>query len=330
MDIETAVAEYIEQVTGERPEMVPVSKEALARLPVYLGHAWRLKRMLLLGHEVILALPEEGTRTSLSRLMKDRSALVYRLESEVVPVLPSIQSYGRRQLVEKRVPFIAPGRQLFLPMFLADFRETFSVPTQLPREAMSWISQLIVLRHLLNGGIVERPLAEVAETLGYTAMSVTHGVRELVSLGLCAKVTQGRAKTIKFELQPQTLWERALLHMRSPIVRRYPVVEVRGRIPASLEAGLSALSEKTNLAYNGPWIVAAPNREAKQLLSEGVLEMRLDESDTDLVLEGWYYMPQLISCGPAVDELSLYLSLKNDPDERVQMALANMMEQRTW
>lgn len=330
MDLEAAVADYVEQVTGERPEMAPVSAEALARLPVYLGHAWRLKRMFLLGHEVILALPEDGTRTGLSRLMKDRSALASRLESEVILVLHDIKSYERRQLVEKRVPFVAPGRQLFLPMFLADFRETFSVPTQPPREAMSWISQLIVLRHLLNGGIEERPLAEVAETLGYTAMAVTHGVRELVSLGLCAKVTQGRARTIRFELQQQALWDRALVHMRSPIVRRYPVAEVRGRITASLEAGLSALSGKTNLAYNGPRIVAAPNREAKRLLSEGVLETRLDENDTDLILEGWSYMPQLVSSGPEVDELSLYLSLKDELDERVQMALANMMEQRIW
>lgn len=37
MDLEAAVADYVEQVTGERPEMAPVSAEALARLPVYLG-----------------------------------------------------------------------------------------------------------------------------------------------------------------------------------------------------------------------------------------------------------------------------------------------------
>lgn len=330
MNLDVAVADYIEQVTGERPEMAPVSVEAVDRLPVYLGRAWDLRKMRLLGCEVILALPKGGTRTGLARLAKDHAALVSRLEREVIVVVPDIRSYERRQLVQKRLPFVAPGRQLFLPMFLADFRETFSVPAQPKAESMSWISQLIVLRHLLNGGIVERPLADVAETLGYTAMAVTHGVRELVALELCTKVPKGRAKTIQFNLESKALWERALVHMRSPAGRRYPVVGADGMMRDVLDAGLTALAGKTNLAYNGPRMLALPNREVRRLLSDNSLEIRVDEEDAEFVLEGWSYSPQLLSNGPTVDELSLYLSLKDDTDERVQMALTDMMEQRTW
>jgi DNA-binding MarR family transcriptional regulator len=331
MNLEVAVADYIEQVTGERPEMTPLSADAVDRLPVYLGRAWDLRKMHLLGREVILALPKGGTKTGLARLAKDHAALVSRLESEVIAVLPDIRSYERRQLVQKRLPFVAPGRQLFLPMFLADFRETFSVPAhRKAAESMSWIAQLIILRHLVNGEVAERPLAEVAETLGYTPMAVTHGVKELVALELCTKVPKGRAKTIKFNLEFEALWERALVHMRSPAGRRYPVVAADGTIPAALDAGLTALSGKTGLAYNGPRMVALPNREVKRLLSDKRLETRVDEEDAECVLEGWSYNPQLLSSGPAVDELSLYLSLKDDSDERVQLALADMMEQRKW
>jgi len=330
MELDAAIADYVEQVTGERPEITPISPADLARLPVYLSHIWHLKKMLLLGHEVVLALPAEGSRTGLSRVIKDCAVLVSRLEIEVIPVLPDIKSYERRQLVQKRIPFVAPGKQLFLPMFLADFRETFSVSIQPPREAMSWISQIIVLRRLLGDRIEERSLAEIAEMVGYTAMAVTHGVRELMSLGLCVKVARGRARTIRFDLHPQALWERALVHMRSPVVRRYPVVEVGGRITEALEAGLSALSEKTTLAYNGPRILAMPNREVNRLFSDGILEQRLYEDDADLVLEGWSYRPQLLANGPVVDEFSLHLSLKDDPDERVQRAITDMMAQRAW
>lgn len=330
MNLETAVADYIEQVTGERPHLTPVSAEAVNRLPVYLGRTWRLKSMLLFGRKLILALPTGGTRTSLARLAKDHAALASRLENEVVAVIPDIRSYERRQLVQKRLPFVAPGRQLFLPMFLADFRETFSAPPQPKTESMSWISQLIVLRRLLHGGIAERPLAEVAEILGYTAMAVTHGVRELEALELCTKVPRGRAKMIEFNLEPKALWERALAHMRSPAGRRYPVVAAHGMTTDVLEAGLTALSFGTNLAYNGPRVVALPNRQVRQLLSDNSLETRVDEEDAELVLEGWSYNPRLLSNGPVVDDLSLYLSLKDDTDERVQTALADMMEQRTW
>lgn len=195
---------------------------------------------------------------------------------------------------------------------------------------MSWVSQLIILRHLLDGGVEERPLWEVAETLGYTAMAVTHGVRELERFGFCRKIPQGRAKTIHFDLEPVALWKSTLVSMRSPAGKRYPVAAIKGHIASTLDAGLTALSGKTNLAYNGPRILAVPNRELRPLFSDNILETRFDEEDADLTLEGWYYRPQLLSNGPAVDELSLYLSLKNDPDERVQMALTELMERRAW
>jgi len=330
VELETTVADYVEQVTGERPEMVPLSAEAVDRLPVYLGRGWQLWMTRLFEREVVLAMPRGSTTTSLARLVKDRLALASSLACEVIPVIPGIRSYERRELIQKRIPFIVPGRQLFLPMFLADFRETFSVPVQAKVGAMSWIAQLIVLRHLLNGDVAESHLMQVAETLGYTAMAVTHGVRELVSLELCTTVPQGRAKTIQFHHDSDALWERALRHMRSPAGRRYPVAAAQGLLTDSLDAGLTALSAKTSLAYNGPPVVALANRELKQLLSNSHLETRAHEEDAEFVLEGWAYRPQLLSNGSSVDELSLYLSLKDDPDERIQMALSELMEQRKW
>jgi hypothetical protein len=62
--------------------------------------------MHLLGREVILALPIGGTKTGPARLGKDHAALVSRLASEVIAVVPDIRSYERRQLVQKRLPFL--------------------------------------------------------------------------------------------------------------------------------------------------------------------------------------------------------------------------------
>lgn len=329
MDIETAVSDYVEQVTGERPKAMPASAADPARLPAYLSRSWQVRRATLLGRAVIFAFPAEAPRMGLSRLMKDRQVLASCLEGEVIPVIPDLKSHERRRLVQARVPFVTPGRQLFLPMFPADFRETFAAAAPPPRASMSWIAQLIVLRHLLRGGIADRPLAEVAKALGYTAMAVTHGVRELETLGLCVKVPRGRARVIRFDLEPRALWERAVARMRSPIVRRHFVVEAGDWTRAASEAGLSALSSQTSLAYNGPRIVAVSNREAKRLFAEGVV-VEAFEDDAALFLEGWAYAPRLTAAGPAVDDLSLWLSLKDDPDERVQAALADRMEQRTW
>ena len=52
---------------------------------------------------------------------------------------------------------------------------------------------------------------------------------------------------------------------------------------------------------------------------------RCPEEDAPVLLELWKYPPNIIG-DDAVDSLSLYLTLRNDPDERVQIALDEMMK----
>ena len=53
--------------------------------------------------------------------------------------------------------------------------------------------------------------------------------------------------------------------------------------------------------------------------------------DGAVVMERWRFSPGLLSSdGQAVDQLSLYLSLQHDPDERVQGALKELLETIVW
>jgi hypothetical protein len=47
-------------------------------------------------------------------------------------------------------------------------------------------------------------------------------------------------------------------------------------------------------------------------------------------LQLWRYNPKLITSEDYVDPLSLFLCFKEEPDERVQMALEEMMEKIKW
>jgi hypothetical protein len=65
------------------------------------------------------------------------------------------------------------------------------------------------------------------------------------------------------------------------------------------------------------------------LEARGVQEL-LAADEAGFEVEVWSYEPDLLSDGPAVDRFSLYLSLRDDTDERVQSALAEMMRGVTW
>lgn len=330
MEFYREIALYLEHVTGESPRVAKLSDQALANLPLYLSSAYDLWEISFFGHVMPVAYPRSKIRASLSQLTKDRISLTSKLGKEVVLALPELVSYERRDLIRKRVPFIVPGKQLFLPMWLVDLREAYGERPQPQGSAMSWVSQTVILKHLLEGGISGRPLADISCRLGYSAMAVSQSVKELEALELCAKIRKGRAKTIRFDVTSRALWDRALRYMRSPVRKRYFVVKADAGFPKAFAAGLSALSCKTDLAYSSQEVVAMFNRDIRRMLLNNLFIAGAYEEDAAIAVEGWAYRPEQLSDGPEVDVFSLYLSLKDSLDERVQKALTKIMERREW
>ena len=60
-----------------------------------------------------------------------------------------------------------------------------------------------------------------------------------------------------------------------------------------------------------------------------VVEVPSDDPDA-VELEMWSYPPKQLSDGELVDRLSLYLSLKDSQDERVEAALEELLEKIAW
>jgi hypothetical protein len=95
-------------------------------------------------------------------------------------------------------------------------------------------------------------------------------------------------------------------------------------------AGLSALATYSALAEPAVPVVALDRVKARSLQGvRGVQELPTAD-EAELEVEVWSYKPGLLSEGAAVDRLSLYLSLRDDTDERVQSALDEMMRGVTW
>ena len=94
-------------------------------------------------------------------------------------------------------------------------------------------------------------------------------------------------------------------------------------------AGMSALARQSMLA-DSPWPTYAlsPTQwaDAKQ---SGVQVSRLQIPDT-CEWQLWHYEPALVADSEVVDPLSLTLSLRDEPDERVQLALDELKGSFPW
>jgi hypothetical protein len=325
MDTPQALVKYLQNVTGVAPALAPVPKSRLAGLPVYLAKTFDIRKLEIFGRSILVAIVTSDARIDLAQLAKHRELLAAKLGEEIVLTLPHLKSYERRRLIQKGIPFIAPGRQMYLPMMLVDLRESFPAPVRTTTKTMSWVAQTIVLRHLLSGDIEDRPMAAVALSLGYSAMAVSQAVDELIAPRLCQRVQQGKSKILRFESDPRALWRSALPFMRSPVKKLYLVRKHDSSIARPLRAGMTALAESTNIADGPIKTLALSAKDLRGAIEGGHIQTCSLEEDAEAILQAWPYAPGRLSAGLAVDSLSLYLSLRDDPDERVQIAIEQLV-----
>lgn len=325
MDPCTAALDYLAAVTGSLPEARPLPRSALTSLPAELVQSYALDELQLFGHTVLLASPKDEPQAGLAGLARDREQLATTLGRPVVLVLRQLRAYERQRLVQRQAPFIVPGRQMFLPMLLVDLREAFPAPRRPPAAHLSWVAQVLVLRQLLRDDVAGRPLTQVAALLRYSAMAITLAAAELVTLKLCRLVAVGRTKALEFA--PKGVWPQALPYLRSPVKRRLLLerLDAPGE-PTPLCAGREALAAYLDLELDAaaPETLALPQRELGRLLAAGQWRACSLEEDARVIVEGWAYPPGVLTPEWAVDPLSLYLSLRDDPDARVQRELGRL------
>jgi len=243
--------------------------------------------------------------------------------------LPHVAAYDRNRLVKHGVAFIVPGRQLFLPQLLVDLREYFPRRRQPTGDKLSYPSQTIVLYHLLKEPVEHYSLRDLARRLRYSAMTLSNVGNELTGLQLCTAVTTGRKRMLHFEKQGRRLWKTALPYLRSPVkARRW----VRGNIvgKTAMKAGITALSACTDIGEDPLPTYAVRDNQYRKNLEAGDLLGCHGPDEAEAGIELWHYSPDLLAEDGRVDPLSLYLSLRESPDERVAKALREMLEGVQW
>jgi len=150
----------------------------------------------------------------------------------------------------------------------------------------------------------------------------------LESFGLCEIRRVGRSKFLHFKLSGKKLWKAALPILRSPVRGIKPVRDIAPKLLV-MKAGLSALAEKTHINSDQVPTYAIKESTFKKALMNGEVVVVQDRDEATAIVELWAYDPKFVS-NQNIDVLSLFLSLKDDPDERVQGELKKLLEDQSW
>lgn len=330
---------YIEDTLGIQPTVTPIAKSYLNRLPLYLHEMFKLYRINLFNTEIILAELKNDDELSIQQTEKQVQQIKSLLNPKVVVMLENVQAYNRKRLIEKGINFIVPGKQLYMPDLLIDLRERFVHPKAKPKkEALLPSAQCLLLYHILQQNqqwkLEEHPFKELAKKLGYTPMAITNAIDNLKYHELI-DVTGEKEKFIQFRYKRQELWNMAMEQnlLVNPVLKTVFVDEMPKGL-FLLHCHASALPEYTDLNPGKQEYFAIEKTAFYELQKSNVL-VNPNEQEGKYALEVWKYNPlTLANALPnelnVVDPLSLYLSIKDSRDERIEMALEQILEKYVW
>lgn len=220
-----------------------------------------------------------------------------------------------------RVDYIMPGLRLHVEGKLMLVTRPAAKRAYVPKRRMSVVAQQIALHYLLKGKDGRSGFEELTAALGLGQVRVSVAARELERLNLCSVDRAWRAHALVWSSGKRDLWKRALPMMDSPVQRRMRTRNPPAGLPV---AGIEALSSMSMLASDAEPTYAISRKDSR------VKDLK-DDRYEGATVEVWKYAPALLSGdGTCVDPLSLYLSLKDDPDPRVQGELRTVMEELKW
>ncbi|MFA5814456.1 MAG: hypothetical protein WC865_02410 [Bacteroidales bacterium] len=331
--------QYIEGTLGLIIEPVPFPSAKMGGLPMFIGETYTLEHAVMFDRELVFAEPRTNVGFSIQQIEKHFELIRKALNRDVILVLSELAAYYRKRLIEKGISFVVPGKQLFLPNLLIDLRENYTHPKTRKRGLTLLPSaQFLLIYHILHrykkNQIENYSFKEIANVLGYTAMAITKAAENLKQLEII-EVAGDREKFIRFKLDRAELWRD--LEQRNlwinPVVKKVFVDEKPNGV-FMLPSNATALPQYTDMNPSRQEFFALDKTLYYRLQKNNLLR-NANESEGKYCLEIWKYNPlalagEMPNADAVVDPLSLYLSLKDNHDERMEMALEQIINKFIW
>ncbi len=328
--------DYLERTLGLQAVINPATQSASDGLPLYIRVHYTLYIARINGIELVLAALHENS-LSVKQIVQHVGIIKNALQLSVVLVLPHVPAFKRKRLIEKRVNLIVPGKQLYMPDLLIDLRESTS-SIQQKKESLLPSAQCLLIYHLIhsdkNWRLEEQSFKAIAQKFGYSPMANSHAIANLKSCEL-AEVVGTKEKFIRFRHRRRELWQIALdcNLMVNPVIKTVYVNEKPQNL-LLLSSNASALPAYTELNPVEQQFFAVEKSVFYALQKSGLL-VEPNDQEGQYALEVWKYNPaSLVGDLPGsqrvIDPLSLYLSMMESADERVQIALEKIVQKYVW
>lgn len=240
-------------------------------------------------------------------------------------IIQKIESYKIQRLTKTHVNFIIKNKVIYLPDLLFVVRNQTKTELSLEKvgKEIPAMAQLMVLYQIQKKSLNGLSSKQIALLFNVSYSTIKRAVAWLIDNGVIRQKGK-KEKVILFNYEGKTLWNFCEKFLRNPIEISHFSTET-ARIKEFKIAGESALSRYTLLSENTLTIAIS-----KKELTRMNKQFKNWDRYGDCQVQTWIYDPKILADGDSVDRLSLYLSLKENYDERVQIELDNMINDLKW
>lgn len=323
---------YVNEVTGLTMHEAQCES---APLPMHVRHTFDLVCVRMGATDCVLAMAKQESHVTPAAAEKLVPIIGRAYQRLVVLILPDLPAWARRGFIERKLPFITPNRQMFLPHLGFDYRDRIVFqktdgPGLDRRQATLTPSEQLVLLFMLLSKGNEFYADDVLKRLEVSRMTVSRAFRGLEDRGLIERPKRGRKRPALLRQVKRAIWNAAQPFMQNPI--KEMVVSDQREFPFP-KAGLTALSEITDIAAPPYRTVAASAdslRNWESISESWKLDRKTIPEPGDVVIQVWTYDPVPLASEGQVDPLSLYLTLTDTTDDRVDIARDRLLEVVKW
>ncbi len=317
---------YLQEVLGVSLKVKKWSGDV--RLPAYLRDQYAFYQTKILEDEAVLMLVKGETEPSPVALAKHMLKVREKWEHDVIFLNEAASRVDRKRMMERKIPFVIPGNQMYLPILGMDLREHFK-KIHTHREGFSPSTQVLVLDAIYRRKENSYTPTESAKRFGYSIMTMSRAFDELEQAGIGEYTVRGKERCLQFPEMGKNLWEAALPHLKSPVRKMLYVLGYENKVDTIL-SGFSALAVYTDLAEPENRILAIDHGDRKLILQSPNLEVVNQPEPGAVEIELWSYPPALFARDNLADRLSLFLSLEAKGDERIEAAKEQLLEEMKW
>lgn len=296
-------------------------------LPIFLREKYSFYEIRLLNRTCLL-LETKSEDSGIKILQKQLKNIEALTNLQVILYYKDISRYKRKKLIMNRISFVIENGQMYIPFIGLDIKNKSGNLKEV-KKSFSTTTQIAYLYFLYNKDVLINT-TEFSELFNLTLMTSSRALQDLYNANLIKYKLggkTGRSKIYKRASDPD-YFNRGKDYIKSPIKK---IVYVKNVPNGSVVAGLESLAEFSMINPPG-YLIRAISVLQLNNMNEEIINKNDDRilDDKLVELQVWEYDPKIFMKNGYVDLMSLYATLKDLNEDRIEMAIDKVLSKEEW